>query len=78
MTIKCKFCGSKEYVKSGVISGSQRYRCKKCRRYYTEPQMHKKTRSDILEKNDFSDSKVEKVGSFKETVLNIFKKFFCY
>jgi transposase-like protein len=30
MSIECKECGSAEYVKNGIVCGSQRYRCKGC------------------------------------------------
>jgi transposase len=34
--MSCKQCGSVERVKSGVIKGKQRYKCKKCGCNYTE------------------------------------------
>ena len=30
MSLSCKSCGSKSYVKNGKMRGEQRYRCKKC------------------------------------------------
>ena len=35
LDIKCPKCGSFHHVKSGVISGRQRYRCKDCLYYYS-------------------------------------------
>lgn len=32
----CPFCGSTEYVKYCVENGKQRYRCRKCKRRFTE------------------------------------------
>jgi transposase-like protein len=34
MSIKCKSCESLEVVKSGIVSGKQRYECKKCNRNF--------------------------------------------
>lgn len=36
MSIKCKYCGSSEYVRNGIVQGLQRYWCKNCRRNYRE------------------------------------------
>jgi len=32
----CGHCGHKKYVKFGVDKGSQRYKCKSCKRSFTE------------------------------------------
>jgi len=32
----CTHCGSLDYVKNGVYNGSQRYKCKHCRRYFSD------------------------------------------
>ena len=42
MSIKCKFCGSKKYVKSSFAQGMQRYKCKNCKKHYTEMQTQRK------------------------------------
>jgi transposase len=34
--LSCKRCSSKEFVKSGIVSGKQRYRCKHCNHYFRE------------------------------------------
>ena len=34
MSLSCKKCGSKDYVRNGYIKGEQRYRCKDCRMNY--------------------------------------------
>ena len=33
--IRCKFCSSIEYIKSGFVRKKQRYQCKECSRYFT-------------------------------------------
>ena len=40
--IKCPKCGSFHHVKSGIISGRQRYRCKDCLYYYSVNKIGKK------------------------------------
>lgn len=40
--IKCPKCSSFKYVKSGIISGRQRFRCKDCKYYYTVNKIGKK------------------------------------
>ncbi len=39
--IKCPKCNSYQYVKSGIISNRQRYKCKSCTYYYTVNKMGK-------------------------------------
>ena len=49
MSVKCKYCGSSEYVKNGVVYGLQRYRCKDCKRNYREGDKRQKyTMNDRL------------------------------
>jgi transposase-like protein len=49
MTIECKFYGSSEYVKNGILYGLQRYMCKNCKRNYREgDKRHKYTMHDHL------------------------------
>jgi transposase-like protein len=38
----CPNCGSDHYVKSGIINGRQRYRCKKCSYHFTVNKLGKK------------------------------------
>jgi transposase-like protein len=45
--MKCKKCGSKERVKSGVVNKKQRYECKSCGCNYTES---KDNRRELEEK----------------------------
>lgn len=40
--VKCPKCGSFQHVKSGIISGRQRYRCKNCSYYYSVHKLGKK------------------------------------
>ena len=34
--LSCKRCGSQAFVKSGIVAGKQRYRCKHCHHYFRE------------------------------------------
>lgn len=34
--LKCKKCGSDQYIKSGHVRGYQRYKCKECQYQFTE------------------------------------------
>lgn len=42
LEIKCPKCSSTHHVKSGIISGRQRYRCKNCHYYYSVQKIGKK------------------------------------
>jgi hypothetical protein len=43
MTINaCPNCASSEYIKSGIVSGRQRYKCKNCGYYFTVNKLGKK------------------------------------
>ena len=33
--LRCKHCGSESFVRNGMASGHQRYRCKACGRNFT-------------------------------------------
>jgi transposase len=49
MAKQCKFCGSGEYVKNGIVYGLQRYRCKSCKKNYREGDKRQKyTMNDRL------------------------------
>ena len=34
--LSCKRCGRQAFVKSGIVAGKQRYRCKHCKHYFRE------------------------------------------
>jgi len=55
--MQCIHCGSLEYVKNGSYKGSQRFKCKKCNRYF----------SDKVRKFSFADKE-----RFMELYLNGF------
>lgn len=38
----CPSCGSEDYVKSGIVSQRQRYKCKKCNYFFTVNKVGKK------------------------------------
>lgn len=40
--IKCPKCNSYKHVKSGIIAGKQRYKCKECSYYYSVAKLGKK------------------------------------
>ncbi len=42
MPISCKFCSSGNYVKSGLVQGAQRYKCKECGANFIEGDKRKK------------------------------------
>lgn len=75
--IRCKFCKSKEYMKSGFAQGVQRYKCKKCKKHFIATMINKKTSSHVLEKRDSIETKVNKFNIIKESILNLLKKFLC-
>jgi len=56
--IRCKHCGNKKVVKSGVVNGRQRYLCKACNRIFVIGGAIKKFSAD-QEANQ--EAKVEKL-----------------
>ena len=34
--LSCKRCRSQKFIKSGIVAGKQRYRCKHCNHYFRE------------------------------------------
>ena len=38
----CPKCQSQDYVKSGIIKGRQRFKCKECNYYFTVQKMGKR------------------------------------
>lgn len=42
MDVKCPKCAATDFVKSGVISGRQRYKCKSCHYYFSVSKLGKK------------------------------------
>ncbi|XWN34718.1 MAG: IS1 family transposase [Roseivirga sp.] len=36
MELLCTHCGSHQYYKNGAYKGSQRYKCKKCQRFFSD------------------------------------------
>lgn len=73
---ECPHCGHKKYVKYGMDKGSQRYKCKSCKRNFTEytgtwmAGLHKKDKIDYYLKLMFEEKSLDKI---KET-LEINKK----
>ena len=46
MSIPCKSCGSKAYVKNGIVRNHQRYRCKRCKCNFIEGDSRQKVSAE--------------------------------
>ena len=73
---ECPHCGHKKYVKYGIDKGSQRYKCKSCKRNFTEytgtwiAGLHKKDKIDHYFKLMSEEKSLDKI----KEILGINKK----
>jgi DNA-directed RNA polymerase subunit RPC12/RpoP len=61
MLEECAHCGSKEYVKRGKFNGKQRYKCKRCKRTFSEG-VHSKTKRDFALELYLNNVGMRKIG----------------
>ena len=72
----CPHCGHPEYVKYGIDKGAQRYKCKSCKRNFTEytgtwmAGIHKKNKIDDFKKLVMKEKSLDTI----KTELSINKK----
>ncbi|WP_372795332.1 hypothetical protein [Lutibacter sp.] len=78
----CPNCSSNEYVKSGVIKGRQRYKCKKCSYYFTVNKLGKEIDSYYVNKalqlylEGLSYREIERIlGISHVSIINWVKKY---
>ena len=78
----CPNCSSNKYVKSGIIKGRQRYKCKKCSYYFTVNKMGKQIDSYYVNKalqlylEGLSYREIERIlGISHVSIINWVKKY---
>ena len=78
----CPNCNSEEYVKSGIIKGRQRYKCKKCNYYFTVNKIGKQIDSYYVNKalqlylEGLSYREIERIlGVSHVSIINWVKKY---
>ena len=76
MSIKCKFCGSKEYVKSGFIQEIQRYKCKDCKKHFTEMQIQEKAPLAYSKKSSSFENTENVTPQYLKQLINFLKSIF--
>ena len=83
MTIEfCPNCNSDSYVKSGIVKGRQRYKCKKCSYYFTVNKIGKQIDSYYVNKalqlylEGLSYREIERIlGVSHVSIINWVKKY---
>jgi transposase-like protein len=78
----CPNCGYNQYVKSGIVKGKQRYKCKKCSYYFTVNKMGKQIDSYYVNKalqlylEGLSYREIERIlGISHVSIINWVKKY---
>ena len=78
----CPNCGSKSYVKSGIVKERQRYKCKKCSYYFTVNKIGKQIDSYYVNKalqlylEGLSYREIERIlGISHVSIINWVKKY---